>query len=232
MADDFLPRGDQEFCLWLRNFLKGTARGGRMTRLKLSSEELERLRDKSAALEEAMGQQRQFLRQAAAARVSKDGLRRQCEKRVRQLARQLQRSFAITSTDKADLGLRVPKARLGSAAANQPPATSPWLRVQSLPRRHLLHFVDEKTPSRKIKPPRVAICEIERKCLPVAGRGRPRRSPKQVDWQFLALCSATPQAVVHAPEETGTLVSYRCRWLTRRGKAGPWSNTVTALVGD
>ncbi len=236
MADDFLPRGDQEFCTWLRNFLMGSSRGDRIARFSLRSEDLEWLREDSAALEEAMAQQNQFKRQAAAARVSKDALRRRCEESAREIAGKLQHSFGITPADRAELGLRLPKPRVTSAAANQPPATSPHLRVQSLPRRHLLHFVDEKTPSRKIKPPRVAFCEIWRNCPPAAaqrsGRKPATATATEAHWTFLACCSATPQAVLYTPAEAGKVVSYRCRWVTHRGKPGPWSNTVTASVSE
>jgi hypothetical protein len=59
------------------------------------------------------------------------------------------------------------------------------------------------------------------------------------EWEFLAHCTATPLVVRYASadvqgvqevQEVGMLVRYRCRWVSPRGQAGPWSNTVAALV--
>lgn len=240
MADDFLPRADQRFCAWLNQFLQASARGDRATRLRLPSEDLEQLRENSAALAAAMAQQLQFQRQAAAARSSKVALRKACEKSIRQLAWQVTHGPGITPADRVELGLRIAKPRITSAVAEQPPATTPRLRTQSLPLRHLLHFVDEKTPSRKIKPPRVATCAIWRQRQPA--RTGPTGKRKQGNnagnagsawgWEFLALCSSTPQTVTYTPQDLGQLIAYRCRWVNKRGKQGPWSNTVTALVND
>jgi hypothetical protein len=243
MADDFLPRADQEFCAWVKHFLQGASRAERLARLGLKKQELEQLqalRGLQADFESALVAQMRLQRQAIAARFSKDDLRKRCEKMARQLAGTLQYSRGLTDGDRADLGLRVRKAPISLATSAQPPASAPCLRVQTLPLRHLLHFVDEQTPTRKRKPPRVAGCEITRWRFPAAGaQARGNKKAKTVspeeNWEFLAFCSATPQTVRFTSgevQEVGMLVRYRCRWVTHRGQAGPWSNIVAALVNN
>jgi hypothetical protein len=89
MADDFLPRADQEFCAWVKHFLQGASRAERLARLGLKQRELEQLqalRGLQADFENALAAQMQLQRQAIAARFSKDDPRRRCESMARQLA--------------------------------------------------------------------------------------------------------------------------------------------------
>ena len=50
-------------------------------------------------------------------------------------------------------------------------------------------------------------------------------------YRFLALDTATPYLIEHAPADGGKTAHYLLRWVNTRGEAGPWSETVSATIG-
>jgi hypothetical protein len=108
------------------------------------------------------------------------------------------------------LSARQPRDRFGSVDTSQ--------RL-----RHTINFVDEVTPTSRAKPDGVQGCEIWTKVgdAPPAG-------PNEV--HYLALDTRTPYTVEFDSGDGGKTAHYMLRWMSTRGEAGPWSQTVSATI--
>ncbi len=226
MGIDYIPRQDAAFAAWLKVFLSGAQ--ACKDRSNVSAGQLAELEDAIAKFSSALQGHLNLQRQAQAARAQKDKLRSVCERAIRQIVRQIQASPRISSADRAGMAIRVRKERIGSAAADAPPASAPHLRIVNRMRMHMIHFVDQKTPTRKSKPARVGYCQVWR-----AITGPRQSAPKAPDaWHFVDHASATPLPVRCEIEQAGERAWYKARWVSVRGKHGPWSNTTSALISD
>ncbi|HZO86772.1 MAG TPA: fibronectin type III domain-containing protein [Chthonomonadaceae bacterium] len=105
MGQDFLPRNDSEFSLWLANF--NAVVGDNLAALGLSAADLAAGEDALAALRAAIAQFTAAQAAALASTQSKRMARQDAEEEVRALARRIQANPAVPDSLREMLGLRV-----------------------------------------------------------------------------------------------------------------------------
>lgn len=217
---DYIPSGDADFDAWASNFdtlvlATPTAFGETSTT--------------ASALDSAFGNWHDAYTnhlakqdEAKAFAQTKETKRAALVDLVRPMVRRMQGSPSVDASEKAQLGINVRDATPTAAGA---PLSNPVLNVGTADRlRHVINFADEGTPTSKAKPAGVSGCEIWMKV------GGP--PPGDVsDCTFLALDSKTPYTLNFDSTDAGQTVHYLGRWMSTRGEAGPWAETVSATVG-
>jgi hypothetical protein len=128
---------------------------------------------------------------------------------------------AITDQEREDLGLPVHDTKPTPA----PPITSrPEVEVR-FPQiqQHLLVVRDSELRSRAM-PAHAAGFEVWRR----VGDPAP---VSDADWQLVVQAPHSPYELTYGEAESGLRVYYRVRWMNTRGVPGPWSETVSAVIG-
>lgn len=119
------------------------------------------------------------------------------------------------------MGIRVPDRE---PTPSPVPETRPIGIVDTSQRlQHTISFVDETTPKSKAKPYGVYGCEIWFKI-----GDTPPADPSELN--FAALDTASPYMLVFSGSDVGKTTHYMLRWVNTRGQAGPWSETVSAVI--
>jgi hypothetical protein len=104
------------------------------------------------------------------------------------------------------------------------PETRPVVTVNTAERlRHLIEWTDEQTPTSRRRPAGIRGCEIWVKI-----GGVPPEDP--TDLTFLATATRTRHTAWYPGEHSGKEVHYMLRWVSTRGQAGPWSQTISATI--
>jgi hypothetical protein len=218
MARDYIPDPDADFSAWQQNFLAYAAT--HMADLGLTPEDLAgplAAKDDWNAAYAGHNASQVIARTAAQLKNDK---RAASEAALRPLARQLQASPTLSDDERRALGITV---RGDNAAPAGLPATSPIARIDAAGRfRHTIRFTDAATPRRRARPAGVAGCEIWGKV------GAPPTGPTEMT--FLAMPSASPYIADYSGEDAGKTAYYMLRWVTTRGRKGPWSETQSATI--
>jgi hypothetical protein len=158
-------------------------------------------------------------------RTSADVLaRQQCQaaytKDIRTFAnQQLMNNPLVTDADKDRLGLHVHSTSRHPAPD---PTTSPVItKIDTTEsQRHILHFTDES--GGRAKPDGVQGCEIFMKKGEVP--------TTDADFTYAGTNTRSPFVIDFDASELGQTVHYKLRWINTRGKHGPWSRPVSAVV--
>ena|SRR5437868_4178711 len=219
MPNDYIPRSDTEFDRWQHSLVSQL--GKDKAKFNVADAALNSLSDAQTKWANALTDHNAAQSNAEAKRQAKDEARRDYEGLLRAQARQLQNSPNTTDADRAALGLTVSDGRRTATPA---PTTRPVAVVDTSQRlRHTINFSDEQTPNSRRKPDGVRGCEIWVKV------GDPAPSdPDQL--RFLALDTATPYVAEYDGADSGKTAHYMLRWLSTRGDAGPWSQTVSVTI--
>ena len=220
---DYIPAADTEFTAWLESFLLYA--NANLAALGLVLGDLAPI--SMAKNDWISAHSAQVSAQAAAqsARQAKDAARTAVQNLVRALVRRLQASAAVSDAERASLGITIPDT---TGTPVGPPTTPPVVKVETVSRlRHVIHFTDAATPTKKAKPPGVSGAEIWVKVAAVADP--PPTDPKALT--FVALDTRTPYTLDFDGADGGKNAHYMLRWVNTKGEKGPWSETATATVG-
>ena len=119
------------------------------------------------------------------------------------------------------MGLTVPDAKRTAVAI---PESFPVGTIDfSVRLQHKVEFKDINTPRSKAKPRGMHGCEIWMKL------GDPE--PKEAsELDFVATSTRTPYKVEFTGADVGKTVHYWLRWINKKGKPGPWSSPINAMV--
>ncbi|HEY4786900.1 MAG TPA: hypothetical protein VIH57_12670, partial [Bacteroidales bacterium] len=152
----------------------------------------------------------------------KDDARKIYEKELRKfIAQWLGSNSEVTDTDRERMNIRV---KLGTRAPVPVPLSSPngWVDF-SVREQHIIHIIDDVTMG-KAKPHGVHGCEIWMK-----PGGEPPKADS--DFSYQGISTKSLHTVIFSGYDVGKTIYYRLRWINKRGKPGPWSNTFSAVVG-
>ncbi len=217
---DYIPRNDAEFSNWLANFISYIA--AHLDQLKLTPDDLAALQSKQTGWTTAYADHQAAQTAAESACRHKDDCRKEAESLLRRITQQLQSNPILTDSQRSALGITI---RQGQRTRVAVPTTRPVGRVQKSDRfRHVIHFVDEETLNRRAKPEGVFGCEIWVKL----GDAPPIDPDKEL--KFLGTNTSAPFEVSYRGEDAGKTAHYMLRWVNKRGKTGPWSATVSAII--
>jgi len=150
---------------------------------------------------------------------------------MRPLFQTIKLNAGVMVLDKAALGiapLTIPRREVPA------PVGAPELQVPlAMALRHTLRYFDPAAPQRRAKPDDVTALELV--CLlrplpeaPGAEGGEQGLDVREA--RLVALVTRQPYVVCFTPAEAGLRAYYWGRWVTRRGKPGPWSLRVSRLV--
>lgn len=221
MAQDYIPGGDAAFDVWQANFL--TYAAAHLADLGLVAGDLTDATVDQTAWNAALAAHVAAAAAAHAARSTKDSVRADLESDIRPLVRRIQANPGVDNAHRAALDITVADSQPTPAP---PPATRPVCRVDSGQRlRHVVHFADEATPTRRAKPAGVRGAEVWVKIGPT-----PPVDPSELT--FLGLDTRTPYLAEFEGEDGGKLAHYMLRWQNTRGEPGPWSETASATIGQ
>jgi hypothetical protein len=223
MAEGYIPRPDADFSAWLANFV--TYASANLAALGLALADLDPVRTAQTAWLAAYPAHVTAQAAAQSARQTKDAARFAAEAVTRPLVRRLQASAAVSDAERASLGITIPDT---TGTPVGPPTTPPAVRVETVSRlRHVIHFTDAATSTKKAKPPGVSGAEVWVKVAAVADP--PPTDPKALT--FVALDTRTPYTLDFDGADGGKNAHYMLRWVNTKGEKGPWSETASATVG-
>ncbi|MBX3395402.1 MAG: hypothetical protein KF841_08535 [Phycisphaerae bacterium] len=223
MPHDFIPDADGLFNRWQINFVTYALDHHRA--LGLTSEQIDALGEGQREwikAYDALVAARAAFESAAAAKADS---RRALVGTIREIAGQLRVRPEVDASARAALGLTLPDAY---AAPSGDPQTFPLLRIDAGERlEHVIHFVDSATPQRRARPRGIAGLELRGAVRP-AGDGPPADPG---DYAFIRLATRTPSPVIFSGSSAGQTAWYAARWLSTRGRPGPWGPTSSATIG-
>jgi hypothetical protein len=157
--------------------------------------------------------------------AAKDSARITCQALMRVYASQIRINPGVLNSDKIDLGLNLPNPIPSPIPV---PTSFPVLSlVQAAPLTHQFKYQDSVLAVGKAKAPGALQMELRAFIGVAAGTDPETFVTKQ--W-----ATKSPFLVVWDAGDAGKLATYACRWVTRRGLAGPWSalSTFTVLSGS
>jgi hypothetical protein len=220
MAQDYIPGSDSEFDLWQANFM--TYANAHLGDLGLIPADMVPITAAQTAWHTALLAHIAAVDAAHGTRATKDNTRGELEAQLRSLIADLQRSPSVDDTERGALGIPIRDTQKTPPPA---PSTRPVVRVDSGQRlRHVLHWTDEGSPTRRAKPAGVQGAEIW-----VKVGAAPPTGPSELT--FLALDTSTPYTVEFLEADAGQTAHYMLRWVNTRGERGPWSETASATIG-
>lgn len=137
------------------------------------------------------------------------------------VAQWLTNNNKVADSDRERMGLNV---RTGSHTPVAVPTTIPTGNIDfSIRLQHTIHFSDEATSRSKAKPEGVHGCEIWHKI----GGDAPKSNSEMI---YLTTSTRTPYTTTFDGTDAGKTVYYWLRWVNTRGKQGPWSTTLSAMI--
>jgi hypothetical protein len=222
MANDFIPRPDNECAAWAVQFL--TVCNADPGALGLSGKQLVDIKNGVDAFIAALAMQTAALAAADGATADKRAARAALEQLMRGFTRGFQTLPAMTDSLRAQLGITVPT---GSLTPSPAPTTAPSVSVE-LPARltHTLRLTDSATPTRTAKPRGVHGAEVWF-ALAEPGSATP---PPMENFRFHTLATRDSITRMYKPEDGGRTAFYQLRWVSTRGEKGPWSEVTSATV--
>jgi hypothetical protein len=143
------------------------------------------------------------------------------EKKLRKfIAQWLTYNDKVTDSDRENMGLTI-KSETHTPVPD--PVSYPNGVIDfSTGQQHTINFKDSESGA-KAKPKGVYGCELWMKKGPDA--------PKDdTEYSYVAIKTRTPHKVSYNISETGKTVFYRMRWINKRGKPGPWSPPLSAVI--
>jgi hypothetical protein len=217
---DFIPNADPEFNIWQGNLISLVEPN--LVIWGIDADDMGALKDRqdvwTAAFIKASNKQN---RSTADVRA-KDDARAPYEKDLRKFVAQwLANNSRVTDSDRDRMDLTV---KSGTRTPVAIPVSSPVGKVDfSTRQQHSLQFVDSASGG-KAKPIGVHGCEVWMKT-----GGEPPKNDS--DFTYVGIDTKSPYTVSFSAADIGKTVYYRMRWINKRGQTGPWSSTVSAIVG-
>jgi len=219
-TNDFIPNADVDFNLWQGNLISTVDLN--MVAWGIPPDEVAAIKAKQTAWTTVFMKASNRQNRSHAEVHAKNLERKPFEKDLRKFVAQwLANNGKITAIDRDRMDITVKsETRLPVAV----PFSSPVGRVDySVRQQHTLHFVDSLTNA-KAKPKGVHGCEVWMK----AGGEVP---VKESDFDYQAVVTRSPYIVSFLTPDVGKVVYYKLRWVNQRGKTGPWSTVISAIVG-
>ncbi len=217
MPRDYLPASDVAFNLWLANFYSElTARG---TVLGFSAEEIESLGNGVEDWDLAFAARLNAGDAARAATAEKRDARRAALLLVRPYVRRVQAHATMTDAVRSAMRLTLAEPVNGGATSAAFDET-PLLLLDFGTRGQIkVHFgPNPANENRNGLPPGAIGAVLQTRS---GGEAEP--------WEWLDNPSASPYTHLVQPSAV-TMLSYRCAYLFRRGRKGPWSAPADAAV--
>lgn len=219
MAIDYIPKADGDFALWMNNYISILTNN--LTAFETTQDKVNELSQALAQFEADLLEQSTTDAAARAATQKKKDSRASIESLARNLSQVFQKNTNISDSLKVSLGLNV--------GVNAVPTQSllslrPLVSVDTSQRlQHTLSWVDESTPTTRLKPRGVLGAEVW-----VKVGGEPPKT--ELDCRFLALDTATPYVAVFSGEDAGKTAYYMLRWVNSKGEKGAWSTIISATI--
>lgn len=217
--DNNIPANDAQFDIFQKRFLAGTTKTP--AQFGITANDVTALTTGQTAWQTAYAAHITAQQGALSATQAKDEARALFETALRTAAQKVHLTAKADNSLRAAVGL---PSRVGTRTPVGTPTTRPIGRLEAKgPRTLVLHFTDEMTPNRAVKPPGVRGCEI----YVFIGEQPP---PDPAGYTFLMLDTRTPYIHEHQPADAGKTVSYILRWQNTKGKPGPFGRMVTAKI--
>lgn len=221
MSDsDFIPSSDAEFNVWQGNLILLVDTNAEAWGIPPA--DITALKTKQTAWVTAFNKASNKQNRSAADVRAKDDARAPFQKGIRNFVAQwLANNNKITDSDRERMDITV---RSGSRTPVPVPTTTPVGTIDfSLRQQHSLYFVDSATNG-KAKPEGVHGCEVWMK----TGGEAPKDDS---EFMYQGIDTKSPYLVSFSVSDIGKIVYYRMRWINKRGQTGPWSSTISAVVG-
>ena len=151
----------------------------------------------------------------------KNEVRKNLDKKVRELTNIIQIIGSITDEQKTALGITIRKT---TKTLSPVPSTRPIANIDNSKHLiHKIHFLDESTPESKKRPNGVRACEIWHK---IDGT-----KPKdETEIKYIKSCTKSPCIVDYKDTDAGKIAHYMLRWINTRNERGPWSETISITI--
>ncbi len=150
---------------------------------------------------------------------------------MRPLFQTIKMSAGVDCQDKIALGVPVGGGRRKEVPA---PATAPVLEIVAATRRqHVLRFHDAAAITRHAKPHDAVALELLCQVAGVGSEGTPGSEGEEIGVEYarpMALVTRQPYVATFTAADVGWVAHYWGRWVTRRGRPGPWSVEVSMTV--
>jgi hypothetical protein len=220
MSVNFIPDGDAPFNVWQGVLMPSIA--AKAPVLNIPPEELTKLQALQTRWEAAFAVAENPATRTKGAVKEKQEARNDYEAELRRVIKAyITYNPVVTDKEREDMGLPVHDAKPTPAPAI---TSRPELEVRfSEIQRHTLVVQDSELKGHA-RPAHAAGFEIWRKV------GDPAPAT-EADWQLVAQVPHSPHDLTYSETESGLRVYYRVRWVNTRGVAGPWSETVGAIIG-
>ncbi len=218
MANGYMPRKDMDARAWLSNFANQL--GEQPAVYKVSPAEVDAVREAVDAFAAALVVAQALLTRTGPAVFAKDEARRAAELACRPIYLRVKIDSLIADADKIVLGVRPVNPRRTRIAA---PDSAPTLALSGLTASaHILRY-DNPGHIGSAKPTGAMQLQLFRALTD----GRP---PASDEFHYLLAATRNPIRIEYGCADDLKLATYQARWVTRRGKVGPWSNLLRVRI--
>lgn len=217
--DNNIPTSDAQFDIFQKQFVAGTVKTP--AAYGITANDATALTAGQTAWQTAYAAHITAQQGALSATKAKDEARTTFESALRTAAQKVHATAKADNSLRAAVGL---PPRDGVRTDVGTPLTRPVGRLEAAgPRTLVIHFTDELTPTRPLRPPGVRGCEIY-----VFIGDQPPADP--AGYSFLAFDTRTPYTHEHLPADAGKTATYLLRWQNTKGERGPFGRAVTAKI--
>jgi len=213
---DFVPKSDAAFYAWMVNFLSFLEGHDFGPEVPIGAAE-----DGVTDFAAARVARESALAGARAATANQRAARRAAEQTYREIARTLQAMSAVTDADRAAMGITV---RDGVPSPVPLRDAAPVVKVEFAgPAEHRIVFGDGMLSPRIRKAKGATACEIWAATTAI-------NAAPPTDFALLEVAMKSPMIARWTSDEIGKMAHYRVRWAGSRGRKGPWSGVVSAMI--
>jgi hypothetical protein len=217
---DYIPSNDAEFDIWQGNLIEVASANAESWGIPADTVTAAKAKQTTWVSAFAKASNKQNRTQADV--IAKNEAEEDYVKTLRALVQQwLARNPKVSDADRVRMDIPVRKS---TNTPVPPPESFPVGTVDfSVRLQHTISFFDQASAHSNAKPEGVSGCEVY---LKVDGD-----APKSVDeMNFQGTCSASPFVLKFDAAKAGKTAYYWLRWVNRKGEAGPWSTTISAMV--
>jgi hypothetical protein len=217
---DYMPRAEGKFLTWINTFLGYLKE--KLTAFNFPPEKLKELEDNRDEFAEALAMTEKPATRTSVAVKEKNAARKKLERNTRRaISEYLAKNHVLTDADRETLGLTVYKTTRTPAPVA---LTYPYYHVDtSMIRRLIVHFRDQKEIASRAKPPGQHGVEV---------RWAISEAPVVTIKNLVntAFDTRTPFTLEFSEHERGKKVYFCLCWCNNRGRRGPWSEIVSAII--